>query len=65
MGFSSLNTHWDHKDNADNVSLIRRFCVIHEVPVDVRNGQSYGSNSAEKSDNAQVDWDRCRHFENL
>lgn len=60
-----FGTHWNHKNNADNVSLIRRFGVILEVPIDVYNCQSNGSNSANKGNNTQVDWDRFRHSEYL
>jgi hypothetical protein len=60
-----LNTHWNHKNDADNVSLVSRFGVIQEVPIDVNNCQSNGSNSANKGNNAQVDWDRFRHSEYL
>lgn len=57
------STNRDHKDDADNVSLISRFSVIQKVPVDVENSQSHSSQGAKESNNAKVNWQQFSHRE--
>jgi hypothetical protein len=57
------STNRDHKDDADNVSLISRFSIIQKVPVDVENDQSHSSQGAEESNYAKVNWQQFSHCE--
>lgn len=50
-------THRNHKNDADDVSLIRRFSIVQEVLVNMRNGQRNGSHSANEGNNNIVKWD--------
>lgn len=38
-------TDRDHEDDANDISLISWFCVIQEVPIDMKNCQTNGSKS--------------------
>lgn len=49
-----LVTHWNHKDDANNVSLVCRLCVIQKMPVNMKNCQGNSSNCAWKCYNNVV-----------
>lgn len=57
----SQSTNQNHEDDADNESLISRFGIVQKVPVDMHNSKSNGSNRANKSNDAEIDWNHFPH----
>lgn len=55
------NTDRDHEDNAYDISLISWFRVIQEMPVDMKYGQTNGSNSTQKCHDIEIKWYQIRH----
>lgn len=55
------STHQNHEDDADNESLVSGFGIVQKVPVDMHNSKSNGSNRANKSNNAEIDWNHFPH----
>lgn len=61
--YRERNAYRDHKNDADDVSLVSRFSVIQKVSIDVENSQRSSSSSAYKSDYIVVNGNNFPHFE--